>query len=126
MTGGQASATSILGQKTTTTKQGRDPIKNGYPVHIAEMVALCDGAVYVERCGIYNPQSIIKTKAAIKKGFINQIEERGFSFIEVLCACPTGWKLSPVDSMTYIQNEVSKVHKIGVLRDISSVKDICG
>lgn len=80
----------------------------------------------MERCGIYNPQSIIKTKAAIKKGFINQIEERGFSFIEVLCACPTGWKLSPVDSMTYIQNEVSKVHKIGVLKDISSVKDICG
>ena len=66
MTGGQASATSILGQITTTTKKGRDPKKNGYPVKIAEMVALCDGAVYVERTGIFNPQSIIKTKAAIK------------------------------------------------------------
>jgi len=119
MTGGQASATSILGQKTTTTKQGRDPQKNGYPVKIAEMVALCDGAVYVERTGIYNPQSILRTKAAIKKGFLNQLNGLGFSFIEVLCACPTGWKLNPVDSMVYIQNEIAKVHKIGVLKDIT-------
>ena len=83
------------------------------------MVALCDGAVYVERTGIYNSQSILKTKAAIKKGFQNQIAGRGFSFIEVLCACPTGWKLSPVDSLIYIQNEISKVHKIGVLKDVT-------
>ncbi len=119
MTGGQASATSILGQKTTTTKRGRDPKSNGYPLKIAEMVALCDGAVYVERCGIYSPQSIIKTKSAIKKAFINQIECRGFSFVEVLCACPTGWKLSPVQSMEYIKNEISKVHKLGVIKDIA-------
>ena len=120
MTGGQASATSILGQKTTTTKQGRDPKMNGYPVHIAEMVALCDGAVYVERCGIFSPQSIIKTKAAIKKAFVNQLECRGFSFVEVLCACPTGWKLNPVQSMEYIKNEISKVHKLGVIKDLAA------
>lgn len=119
MTGGQASATSILGQVTTTTKNGRDPKQNGYPVRIAEMVALCDGAVYVERTGIFNPQSILKTKAAIKKGFENQIKGLGFSFIEVLSACPTGWKLTPTQSLEYIQNEISKVHKLGTLKDLT-------
>jgi len=117
MTGGQASATSILGQVTATTKRGRDPKNNGYPLKIADMVALCDGACYVERCGIYSPKSILATKAAIKRGFLNQINRLGFSFIEVLCACPTGWKLSPVKSMEYIRDEISKVHKIGLLKD---------
>ena len=84
------------------------------------MVALCDGAVYVERCGIFSPQSIIKTKAAIKKAFVNQLECRGFSFVEVLCACPTGWKLNPVQSMEYIKNEISKVHKLGVIKDLAA------
>ena len=87
------------------------------------MVALCDGAVYVERTGIFNPQSIIKTKAAIKKAFLNQINGLGFSFVEVLCACPTGWKLSPVKSLEYIQNEISKVHKLGIIKDITNITE---
>lgn len=119
MTGGQASATSILGQVTTTTKRGREPKSNGYPLKIADMVALCDGAVYVERTGVFSPQSILKTKAAIKKGFENQIKGLGFSFIEVLSACPTGWKLSPADSHKYIENEIAKVHKLGVIKDLT-------
>ncbi len=117
MTGGQASATSILGQKTTTTPNGREPKTFGYPLKISEMVAMCDGACYVERCGIFSPKSIIQTKKAIKKGFENQLKGLGFSFIEVLSACPTGWKKSPVESMKYIENEITKTHKLGVFKD---------
>lgn len=119
MTGGQASATSVIGQKTATTPLGRDPNMFGYPIKISEMVAMCDGAVYVERCGIYNVPSIIKTKKAIKKAFENQIKGLGFSFVEVLCTCPTGWKMKPVEAMKFIENEISKTHKLGVYKDIT-------
>ncbi len=118
MTGGQASATSILGQKTTTTPDGREPKTFGYPVRISEIVAQCEGAVFVQRCGIYNPKSIIETKKAIKKAFENQINGLGFSFVEVLSACPTGWGKSPIESLKYIENELTKTHKLGVLKDI--------
>ena len=120
MTGGQASATSIIGQKTATTPLGRDPKLFGYPLKIAEMVSMCEGACYVERCGIYNPQSIIKTKRAIKKAFENQIKGLGFSFVEVLTTCPTGWKMSPVQAMKFIEEEISKTHKLGVFKDTTN------
>jgi len=119
MTGGQASATSIVGQKTATTPNGRDPKMFGYPLKISEMVSMCDGACYVERCGIYNPQSIIKTKKAIKHAFENQIKGLGFSFVEVLTTCPTGWKMSPVRAMKFIEEEIVKTHRLGVFKDIT-------
>ena len=119
MTGGQASATSIVGQKTATTPNGRDPKMFGYPLKISEMVSMCDGACYVERCGIYNPQSIIKTKRAIKHAFENQIKGLGFSFVEVLTTCPTGWKMSPVRAMKFIEEEIVKTHRLGVFKDIT-------
>ncbi len=120
MTGGQASATSIIGQKTATTPLGRDPKMFGYPLKISEMVALCDGACYVERCGIFNPKSIIQTKRAIKKAFENQLKGLGFSFVEVLTTCPTGWKMSPVDAMKFIEKEITKTHKLGVFKDTTN------
>ena len=118
MTGGQASATSILGQITTTTQTGRDPKISGHPIKISEMIALCDGASYVARVAIFSPQSIIKAKASIKKAFEYQLQGKGFSFIEVIAACPTGWKLKPIDALEYIKNDLTKVHKLGVLKDI--------
>lgn len=119
MTGGQASATSILGQVTATTKNGRDPKVSGYPIKISEMIANCDGAAFVARVAIFSPQSIIKAKAAIKKAFEYQIKGLGFSFVEVIAACPTGWKLKPVQALEYIKNEVTKVHKLGIFKDLA-------
>lgn len=117
MTGGQASATSVIGQKTTTTPHGRDPKMFGFPIKISEMVALCDGACYVERCGIFSPKSVMQTKKAIKKAFENQLKGLGFSFVEVLTTCPTGWKMSPVQAMKFIEEEITKTHKLGVFKD---------
>ncbi len=122
MTGGQASATSVIGQVTATTKGGRDPKVSGYPIKISEMIALCEGASYVTRVGIFSPASIRQTKAAIKKAFENQINGLGFSFVEILATCPTGWKLSPVDAHSYIKNELSQVHKLGIFKDVEGAQ----
>ncbi|MCD8025261.1 MAG: thiamine pyrophosphate-dependent enzyme [Candidatus Gastranaerophilales bacterium] len=116
MTGGQASATTVIGQKTATTTNGRNSKDFGFPLRVSEMVALCEGACYVERCAIYNPKSVIQTKRAIKQAFENQLEGLGFSFVEVVCACPTGWKMTPVESLKYIENELIKTHKLGIFK----------
>ena len=118
MTGGQASATSILGQITATTRAGRDAKKSGFPIKISEMIAKCDGAAYVARVAIFSPQSIRKAKEAIKKAFEYQIKGLGFSFVEVIAACPTGWKLKPVEALSYIKDEILKVHKLDVFKDV--------
>lgn len=120
MTGGQASATTLVGQVTKTTPKGRNAELVGYPVHAAEIVANCEGAAYVARVAICSPLHIRKAKEALRKAFLMQINGTGFSFVEVLATCPTNWGLSPYDSMTKIKDTIEKVHPLGVFRDVTA------
>lgn len=122
MTGGQASATTLVGQITTTTPEGRKPEQTGYPLHTAEIVSKCDGAAYVARVAISTPQNIRKAKAAIKKAFEMQIKGLGYSFVEVLAACPTNWHMTPIESINHIENIIETVHPLGVFKDITQEK----
>jgi 2-oxoglutarate/2-oxoacid ferredoxin oxidoreductase subunit beta len=47
MTGGQGGPTTILKQVTTTTPFGRNEEYFGYPIKIAEQIALCEGTVFL-------------------------------------------------------------------------------
>ncbi|HDN85255.1 MAG TPA: 2-oxoglutarate oxidoreductase, partial [Candidatus Aerophobetes bacterium] len=95
MTGGQMAPTTLLGQKTTTTPFGRDYKMEGYPIKIPELLSSLPGAWYLERVAVNSPGNIRKTKKAIKKAFLTQIEKNKFSLVEVLSPCPTSWRLSP-------------------------------
>ena len=120
MTGGQASTTSLLGQVTKTTTKGKTSELAGYPINAAEMIAKCTGAAYVARVAICSAQHIKKAKDAIRKAFEMQIKGIGYSFVEVLASCPTNWKLSPVESMNHIKDTISKVHQLGIFKDITA------
>jgi len=117
MTKGQMAPTTLLGQKTTTTTKGRDPHQHGYPIRVCELLATIEGASYIERTKIDSVPDIIKTKRAIKKGFTYQIENKGFSLIEVLSPCPTNWKKSPSESLEWIKTEMSSFFPPGVYKD---------
>ena len=119
MTGGQASATTLVGQVTTTTPMGRKPELTGYPLHAAEIVSKCDGTAYCARVAITTPAQIRKAKAALKKAFEVQLNGLGYGFVEVLAACPTNWHMTPVDSLNHIENVIEKVHPLGVFKDIT-------
>ncbi len=119
MTGGQASATTLLGQVTTTTPSGRKSELTGYPLHAAEIISKCDGTVFCARTAITSPKEIRKTKEALKKAFEAQIKGQGYSFVEVLAACPTNWHMTAVDSIKHIENVIESVHPLGVLKDIT-------
>lgn len=116
MTGGQMAPTTLITQKTTTTPRGRDEKNQGYPLKISEMLSELPGVYSVERTSIDSPQGVLKTKRAIKTAFQNQIENKGFSLVEVLSMCPTYWYLSPAESAAWIKNTMSKEFPLGKIK----------
>ncbi|MCM8786062.1 MAG: thiamine pyrophosphate-dependent enzyme [Candidatus Omnitrophica bacterium] len=117
MTKGQMAPTTLPGMKTTTTIEGRNIKIHGYPLKVCELLSQIDGVFYLERTAIDSVQSIIKTKSAIKKAFQNQIENKGFSLIEILSPCPVNWKMTPVQSLNYIKEVMSKYFVPGVYKN---------
>jgi 2-oxoglutarate ferredoxin oxidoreductase subunit beta len=118
MTGGQMAPTSMLGQKTTTSPVGRNNTLDGHPIKVSEIFSLLPGTSYIERCMVNSPAAILKTRKALRKAFQYQIDGRGFSLVEILSACPTNWKMTPTESNRWIDDVMSKVFPVGVLKDL--------
>ncbi len=117
MTGGQMAPTTLIGQKATTAIYGREALGTGMPVRMCELIREFDAPRLVARCTLRTPQGIRKAREEIKKGFLNQIEGRGFSFIELLTNCPTTWHMSPVQSLEFMEKQTEKYFVPGVFAD---------
>ena len=117
MTGGQMAPTTLLGQVTTTSPYGRDFNQDGYPIRMAEMLATLEGAAYVSRVAVDKPANLMKAKRSIREAFRMQKEEMGFSFVEVLSACPTDWKMSTRDACKRIQEEMIPYFPLGTFKE---------
>ena len=117
MTGGQMAPTTIVGQKTTTTIQGRNPATEGYPIKACELLNILEAPYYIERCIVTNVKSIIKTKKSIKKAINYQIEGKGYSFVEILSNCPTNWGMMPADANKWIEEKLTSIYPVQVFRD---------
>lgn len=122
MTGGQMAPTSLLGQTTTTSPFGRNSESAGYPIKVGELINQLDAPVYIARFALNTPANINKAKAGIKKAFQIQMDKKGYSFVEILSACPTGWGMTPLKSLDYIKNEMIKTFPLGVIRDLEEEK----
>jgi len=107
--------TTLENQRTTTTQSGRDIKTAGYPLKISEMLAMLAGVSYLERTATNSPKDILRTKEAIKKSFLKQISNKGFSMVEILSPCPTYWKMSPADAIKRLEKEVVSYYPLGVL-----------
>jgi len=116
MTGGQMAPTTILGQKTATTPEGRDARLFGYPLKISEMLAQLKGVRYIERVSLSSPPNVLKTKRAIKEAFQNQIDGLGFSLVEILSPCPTYWGKSAPDALKWIDEVMVKEFPLGRIK----------
>ena len=109
--------TTVLGQVTATTPKGRQAVGEGYPLQVSELLAILPGAIYVERCSVYNPAQILKAKKAIKHAFELQVDgAEGLSLVEVLSPCPTYWRMTPAKAMEWIEKEMTKVFPLGRLK----------
>jgi 2-oxoglutarate ferredoxin oxidoreductase subunit beta len=122
MTGGQMAPTTLRGMKTTTTPYGRDHILEGHPIRMSEILAMLDGVTYIERVAVNSPANIRKAKKAIAKAFQVQLDGRGFSMVEILSPCPTNWKMTPLKSWQWIDEEMTRVFPLGVYKDVTEHK----
>jgi 2-oxoisovalerate ferredoxin oxidoreductase beta subunit len=117
MTGGQMAPTTMIGQRSTTTPLGRDTSTHGNPIRMAEMLATLPAPTYIERVAIGTSKQIMKARKAIKKALRIQAEGKGYSFVEIVSACPTGWKMDPVNARDWLLDEMLKVFPLGVFKD---------
>jgi len=113
MTGGQMAPTTLPGQKTTSSPLGRDVEQQGFPIRVSEMLAKLDGASYIVRRSLHDPKNIRQAKKAIRTAFETQVRGLGFSMVELLSICPTNWNLTPVDSMTWLEDHMIPYYPVG-------------
>ena len=116
MTGGQMSPTTLLGMKTATTPYGRDAHLNGFPYKIAEMLVHLDGATYITRQSVHTPANVRKCKKAIRKAFENSLAGNGYSMVEVVSTCSSGWKMSPVEANEWLEENMIPYYPLGDIK----------
>ena len=117
MTGGQMAPTTLLGQRATTAPLGRTAEQAGSPIRMAEMLSTLDGLVYAERVCVTDIPHLNKAKRAIRKAFQKQMAGEGFTFIEVLAACPTNWGMDIVEANQWLMENMAAYYPLGVIKD---------
>jgi len=115
-TGGHMTATSVIGQRTKNSLDGRDPEYHGFPILIGDLIAQLQGASYVARGSVHNAGSVARTRKMFKRAFESQLRGEGFTFVEVLTMCPTGWFVPTAEGPGYMQQTLGEVHIMGELK----------
>lgn len=105
--------TTLPGMKTTSSQNGRDVETMGFPIKMSEMLATLPGASYIVRRSVHDPGHINQTKKAIKAAFQVQINEMGFSLVEILSACPVNWNLEPRQALKFIKEAMIPAYPLG-------------
>jgi len=116
MTGGQMAPTTLMGQKTATTPHGRDRL-TGEPLKVAETMAQLDGPIYVERVALFDNKQRNRAKKAIRKAIQLQVDNKGFSLVEVLAECPTHLKATPIEAEKWVKEKMVPMFPLGVIKD---------
>lgn len=117
MTGGQMAPTTLEGQRTTTTPAGRSCGTSGYPLRVAELLATIEGAAFIQRVSVDSVANVTAARKAIDRAFGCQIENRGFSLVEILSPCPTDWGMTPKASLEWMRSSMMKTYPLGVIVD---------
>ena len=117
MTGGQMAPTTLIDQKTSTSPYGREEALAGKPLLVSEMLAQVPSVTYIERVSSHDIAHITKAKKAIKKAFEYQVQNKGFSMVEILAGCNVGWGVTPVESMQFVKEKMVPYFPLGVYCD---------
>jgi 2-oxoglutarate/2-oxoacid ferredoxin oxidoreductase subunit beta len=113
MTGGQMAPTTMPGQRTTTSPFGRKPEETGMPIRMSELLASLATPAYITRQALLKPKYVNKAKKAIKQAFEYQLENRCYSFVELISTCPTNWGMTPVDAVRWAEDNLIPYYPLG-------------
>ncbi|MEI6593981.1 MAG: thiamine pyrophosphate-dependent enzyme [Bacteroidota bacterium] len=116
MTGGQMAPTTLPGMKTATSPFGRDTKSMGYPLKITELVAQLGGTYYVTRQSVHTPANVRKAKKAIEKAISYQKLDKGLCFVEIVSNCNSGWKMTPLDSNVWMEENMFPFYPLGDIK----------
>jgi 2-oxoglutarate/2-oxoacid ferredoxin oxidoreductase subunit beta len=116
MTGGQMAPTTLPGMKSSTSPFGRDVATMGNPLKMTEIVATLPGTYFVTRQSVHTPANVRKTKKAIKKAVEYQQQNKGTCFIEIVSNCPSGWKMTPVQSNKWMEENMFPYYPLGDIK----------
>lgn len=125
-TGGQMAPTTLLGMRTTTTPEGRDPLLTGFPLHGAELVASMKGVAYSARVAVHTAAAYQKAKKAVMTAFQKQIDGVGYGFVEFLSACPSNWGMQPLECLTFIENDMIAEYPLGEFKNVNRIDRLTG
>ena len=120
MTGGQMAPTTLVGEKTETSPEGRDPLQAGYPLHMAELISQLKAPVYIARVSFSNMAKLRQARQAIRKALEIQRDGKGYAFVEVLMACPTNQKMNVEAATRFVAEQMEAEFPLGILRDRSA------
>ncbi|HJV65113.1 MAG TPA: thiamine pyrophosphate-dependent enzyme [Geomonas sp.] len=116
MTGGQMAPTTLVGQKTSTSPYGRNQKKDGAPIRMAEVLAQLGGVAYSARVAVDTPKNVLQAKKVIREAFGYQTQGKGFSFVEVLSACPTNWGMNALAATKRVAEEMIPYFPLGIFK----------
>jgi 2-oxoglutarate ferredoxin oxidoreductase subunit beta len=122
-TGGHMTATTVVGQRTKNTIDGRDAGQHGHPILLTEMIAPLGGTAYAARGSVHDAPNIVKTKQMIRRAFEAQMKGEGFSLVEILTMCPTGWFVGTAEGPGYLDDVLGEVHRTGVRKSPGQESD---
>ena len=123
MTGGQMAPTTLIGQKTMTSPYGRKATWEGYPLRMSELLSTLEAPAYIERVALTYGKELMKARKAVRKAIQTQIEGKGFSMVEALSMCPSGWRMTPVDAKKWVQDVLTKTFPLGVYKDVTAERE---
>lgn len=122
MTGGQMAPTSLPNQVTQTTPYGRDTQVAGNPIRVCEMLSTLDGVALAQRVAVNDLKNVNAARKAIKKAFEYQRDKKGYTIVEVLSTCPTNWGKTPVEALSWLEDNMMPYYPLGVYKDIGEEK----
>jgi 2-oxoglutarate/2-oxoacid ferredoxin oxidoreductase subunit beta len=119
-TGGHMTATTVIGQRTKNTLDGRTAAAHGHPIRLSNLLAGIEGAAYVARGAVNTAGNVARTRRMLRRALEAQAAGMGFSFVEILTMCPTGWFIETQEAPTYLSDHLAPVHAPGVLKDLGA------
>ena len=63
---------------------------------------------------MHTARHIIQARRAIRQAFRYQVENRCYTFVEVLSTCPTNWGKTPNESVQWLDDVMVPYFKLGL------------
>ena len=80
------------------------------------MVASLPGTYYVTRQAVHTPAYVRRFKKSVRKAIEYQKLNKGVSFIEVVSNCNSGWKMTPVQAIHWLDENMLPFYPLGDIK----------